>query len=487
MAYIYRSPLYMQPLLKFPKHEISAFQFNELSNSPIFIDFEEKKPSEFMLNSQGKVLRKYSFDELSDFVKPHDPIYYFRNLESANFFWTPASRVRVNPMEVDFVDRKNPGIDLAGSFGTYFGLLHAHTSDSDGIGKPEDAFRVAKEIAKLDFFAVTDHSEYGVVSHPNAWSQLKSLAHASTRNQFVALAGFEYSNVSMGHYVVLNSEEIVSSLQLSHLDDFYRWLSLHDKAISIFAHPGYHGYRKPWDLAHFSFLPELKNRIIGIETVHMNVFSSSLRGFDKKIPYLDEAVAQGWRLGSVASQDVHHGNWGVRDSSRIGIHLESLSTESLLAGIKARRFYATQNENLLFSVNLQKRNGSWAAMGEEVSLQDLPEKSAPVRVRYADADGNLEPGKLEVVVNGKVVGEKIVTPQQAREKPRLFDFLFFNPLPFPLSSPRKSPIAGEFSFELPLPLNLQKGQVMSIYVRFYQGGYWDWATQSSPIYIGGPL
>lgn len=41
----------------------------------------------------------------------------------------------------------------------YFGQLHSHTAEnSDGAGTLVEAYSYAKDVAKLDFFAVTDHS-----------------------------------------------------------------------------------------------------------------------------------------------------------------------------------------------------------------------------------------------------------------------------------------------------------------------------------------
>ena len=45
----------------------------------------------------------------------------------------------------------------ANDLNAYFGLLHGHTSYSDGLGTPDDAYESAKE-AGLDFFAVTEHT-----------------------------------------------------------------------------------------------------------------------------------------------------------------------------------------------------------------------------------------------------------------------------------------------------------------------------------------
>jgi len=39
----------------------------------------------------------------------------------------------------------------------YFGLMHSHTSFSDGEGTPDEAYTMAKE-AGLNFFAITEHN-----------------------------------------------------------------------------------------------------------------------------------------------------------------------------------------------------------------------------------------------------------------------------------------------------------------------------------------
>lgn len=40
----------------------------------------------------------------------------------------------------------------------YFGILHSHTSYSDGSGTPSDAFNYARNTGKLDFMAITEHN-----------------------------------------------------------------------------------------------------------------------------------------------------------------------------------------------------------------------------------------------------------------------------------------------------------------------------------------
>ena len=40
----------------------------------------------------------------------------------------------------------------------FFGNLHSHTSYSDGSGTPEEAYAHARDVAHLDFLAITEHN-----------------------------------------------------------------------------------------------------------------------------------------------------------------------------------------------------------------------------------------------------------------------------------------------------------------------------------------
>ena len=50
------------------------------------------------------------------------------------------------------------GQGLADSvYNLYVGNLHSHTSYSDGSGTPAQAFEYARDVASIDFLAITDH------------------------------------------------------------------------------------------------------------------------------------------------------------------------------------------------------------------------------------------------------------------------------------------------------------------------------------------
>ena len=80
----------------------------------------------------------------------------------------------------------------------YFGLLHGHTSFSDGSGTPSAAYDFAKNTVKLDFFAVTEHNHDqaggsdGIFLTLQLYSQLIAAADVANEDgTFVAIYGQE--------------------------------------------------------------------------------------------------------------------------------------------------------------------------------------------------------------------------------------------------------------------------------------------------------
>ena len=94
-------------------------------------------------------------------------------------------------------------------YSPYFGNLHSHSSYSDGVQTPADAYAFARlgSPTPLDFLAVTDHN------HGGAGMQLASYAlgaaqaaAANDDGNFVALWGQEWGIIaSGGHAIVLEA------------------------------------------------------------------------------------------------------------------------------------------------------------------------------------------------------------------------------------------------------------------------------------------
>jgi hypothetical protein len=107
-----------------------------------------------------------------------------------------------------------------GELRVYFGNLHSHTGYSDGTGTPAEAFTYARDVADLDFLAVTEHNHAtadtgapadrrnGVlIAHrPELYaggsdSLVAAAAAATEPGRFVALYGQEFSTISSGNHV----------------------------------------------------------------------------------------------------------------------------------------------------------------------------------------------------------------------------------------------------------------------------------------------
>ena len=83
----------------------------------------------------------------------------------------------------------------------YRGLIHSHTEASDGHGSYNDAYYLARDKAKLDFFAITEHSNLldnhldctiNNASPSLKWNNLiKSKDLFNVKDKFIALNGFE--------------------------------------------------------------------------------------------------------------------------------------------------------------------------------------------------------------------------------------------------------------------------------------------------------
>ena len=359
--------------------------------------------------------------------------------------------------------REQTSINLGERRAAYFGTLHSHTAASDGKGSVEDAYRYAREKAHLDFFAVTDHPEYWLLQDREAYTHQKQVAAASERPDFIPLVGFEYSHPSLGHYVVLNSEGVHQGFD-GNLQTFYEWLKRPEQtnALVIFAHPGFHDYRFAYEFKHFRFDPALKAKFVGLEVIHWSEYLRYFRGYFGVIPYIDEAIRQGWWVGAAASQDVHYGNWGTRDPSRIAMLLPHLSREAIDEALRRRHFYATSNRDLQFAVNAKRRDQSWAMMGDHVYGDEIPTDQVEIQVRYYDHDCVERPYRLEAVLDGNVVAT--------------YDF------PPPISGGPAISNAGTFTLQLPLDRRRLPPR-FPLYMRFYQGDDHETFTESSALFF----
>jgi hypothetical protein len=92
----------------------------------------------------------------------------------------------------------------------FWGDIHTHSHLSDAAGSVAHNIKYARDIANLDFFSITDHSEIMTFT-PWVFPSLESeINKANKPGTFVAFQGIEYTNVEYGHYtLIMDGEDLL--------------------------------------------------------------------------------------------------------------------------------------------------------------------------------------------------------------------------------------------------------------------------------------
>jgi hypothetical protein len=264
----------------------------------------------------------------------------------------------------------------------YLGNLHSHTGYSDGSGTPEQAFIYARDVAKLDFLAVTEHNHLlggaaatlpqreALYSGPAPSALRPTAARLTEDGKFVALYGQEFSTMSKGNHVNVFDVPGVIDVEAGDFAGLLKWMH---------AHPDSTGHTAVLQLNHPALGRPGKNGIGKVEfgrddfqddtgwVREMGGASSlveilngepPLNKPDTRAPQIMEFYYQlflqlGFHVAPTGDQDNHHGHWGDATEARTGIIAPALTTRDLLDAMRDRHVYATEDRNLraIFRVN----------------------------------------------------------------------------------------------------------------------------------------
>ncbi|MDR1116843.1 MAG: CehA/McbA family metallohydrolase [Oscillospiraceae bacterium] len=265
------------------------------------------------------------------------------------------------------------GSSPANNLRPYFGQLHAHTSNSDGTGSYDDAYTAARYTADLDFFAVTDHSNYfdsssnlgnmatGGGANGSRWTNMTAAADKYNEDGgFVALAGFEmtWSNKEYGHINTFNTPGYVSRNDPYYntaggagLKRYYDEIAQYPASISQFNHPG----TTFGDFSDFAYYNPAVDKVMNlIEVGNGDGTNKQLNtGYWRSDAYYDRALSLGWHVAPSNNQDNHRANWGIANNHRTVVLAESLTRANVYDALSNRRVYATEDKNIevLYFVN----------------------------------------------------------------------------------------------------------------------------------------
>ena len=324
--------------------------------------------------------------------------------------------------------------------GLYFGEIHIHSNLSDGRGSPAQNLRYARDVAGLDFGAITDHAED---LDKRKWNRTKEeIQKYNNKSEFVTLLAFEWTHPSGLEVWKPLVQDKLDPSQLTtdrwgHRNvyykgiegNFYQWKddisNTPEKLFNILKkqnipalviphHPASYVFPVDWEKhnSEFERLVEIYS-MWGSSEMHEREGNRSpiIRGGGEVDPekesHVIDALKHGCKLGLIAGSDGHDGFGGKTrhhisnltehqgpfyPSGIVATYAEELSRESIWNALWDRNCYGTtgQKIRLHFTVNGER-------MGSEINVKQDEEITVKAKV-----SGTADIQKVEVIENGEI-------------------------------------------------------------------------------------
>jgi len=305
----------------------------------------------------------------------------------------------------------------------FFGDLHTHCAASDGKGSPAEAYSYARDVAKVDFLALTDHNKKKLDQHDV--DGVMAAAKAGRTKGFAPLFGQEFSTNENGNHVnVYGIEEPIPETLNSDFRELYRdWLPAYTNrhpgslVFCQFNHPRsktkdygissvavknvpIQNYEGDWGA--FAADADRWVRLISLVNGPAEKTATPPHGLHKDILpamvntwlfYLDK----GMHLAPTSNHDTHVESWGDLSEGRTGVWLdEPLSQGAMMKALDKGRCFATEDKNLSLWFEL-----GGAPMGTQ--LADMGTTNLPIVVKVIDRDES--DSRYEVEVYRDIIGD----------------------------------------------------------------------------------
>ncbi len=306
--------------------------------------------------------------------------YYFYVI-AVNAFCTGGPKYKtISPLTLSFTTTSS------GAYNYYFGNLHAHSSYSDGnkdstAFTPANDYAYAKNSLGMDFLGISEHNHAGAGMSKSNWPLGVAQANAATTSTFVGLYGQEWGVISSGGHILIygidsligwetnNYQIFVAKSNYTGSNGLFRKLNANGNAFATYAHPEGSDYN---NISNLSFNNAVDSCVVGCAVESGPAFSTSTSYNDYPasmsfLGYYTKMLSKGYRLGPLMDHDTHYTNFGRANENRLVILAPSLTKSNLIAAMKARRFYATEDldTKINFTVNNQ-------AMGTVFSGNAVP-------------------------------------------------------------------------------------------------------------------
>ena len=254
-----------------------------------------------------------------------------------------------------------PTVHLPDGMHVYWGVLNHPSSYSGGSAPPALGFATARA-AGLHFLAITDDA---AALNPRLWSDCRQRGTlASQRDAFVALCGFEYRASSQGSVSVWNTPDYLVPPEapgdaVLALD---AWLKTQPQALA-----GLH--RAPLATPLFD-LPDPPATAARFHLWQVFGGTSPAGGVDPLETAWMQMLAGGWQLAPLPNPAQVNNDTPAFSAQRIGVVAPQLTSDDLLAALRARRVFATQDAHLALILRSGDRwMGSTLATPEALVLE----------------------------------------------------------------------------------------------------------------------
>lgn len=281
----------------------------------------------------------------------------------------------------------------------YFGAIHFHTRLSvDGDREPRRAYAYARDHLNLDVVAMTDHAPIGPL-----WEECLVVNEEFYEpGRFVTIPAWESSNAYGHANLYLRSPQVEAGPWYWNPDvcpSEVIWpqdvvmVPHHTNAGQIFPR-GQHRETMDrgiyWTKYDWS-VPNARARLVEIVQGRGNFEADALDEtwgihMGEQGASVQDALAQGWRLGFVAGTDNHEGHPTQRDGRYVGMtcfRAPELTREAIWQAMDHRRTYATSGVPIVadFVVNGLAAGGETnLAAGESVYCSARLHGTAPIEV-----------------------------------------------------------------------------------------------------------
>ncbi|MBB84404.1 MAG: hypothetical protein CL931_11395 [Deltaproteobacteria bacterium] len=313
----------------------------------------------------------------------------------------------LGPLET-FTAKLPPIVVREGARSLVWADLHGHTALSDGTGRPDDYFRYAREVARLDVVSLTDHDHWGIrplaLDSDAIRTVFDTTDGAEEAGRFVTIPGYEWTSWLHGHRHVLYFDapgaeprpEIFSAFDVTTDRPDELWDALRDRNALTFAH---HSAGDPVAI-NWRFRPDRDlEPVTEVASVHGQSESMEMPvPVQGGIPgwFVIDTLRAGFRYGFIGSGDSHDGHPGLPQiagghGGLAGLFVDGLDRAAVKAALRRRQTFATNGIRPFLEVSIDgvPMGGTLPAGKDEHRL----------RIRY-EATEEIE--RVELVRSGRV-------------------------------------------------------------------------------------